>query len=150
MSEVEKTTSFLELLQPQGDKANLNELVEARKLLPKHITVGIPACIYPDNKTLDEEALIVLAYVRAKRDAPDITIHEVGERMGNKESDFVSEIIKEVVYFFTTSTREEIAERAEAARVLAEERAERAKERGVGIKVIIAEEAGEPQENPTE
>jgi len=132
MSEVEKTTSFLELLQKQGDKATLNEIVDTKKLLPKHIVSNIPACLYDTEGALDEEVLIVMSYVRARRDNPDITILEVGDRIGNHTPELLLGIIKQLVYFYTTSSWDEIEERYQ--------------EQVESEKV----EAGELQENPTE
>lgn len=139
MSEV-PAVNFLELLQPQGDKADLNELVEAKKHLPKHIVMSIPACLYDAEGALDEEALIVLAWVRAKRDNPDITKEEIGGRIGNNTPEALTEIMKELVYFYTTQTREEIAERYR----LQAEQAE------TDTPTEEEAEAGEPQENPTD
>jgi len=116
--------SFLELLQPQGDKANLNEIIEARKLLPKHVTKAIPSCLYDDEGSLDEEVLVILSCVRARRENKDITQSEVGERIGNETSDLLRPIIKELIYFYTTNTREEVEERfatAEAEETEAQE-----------------------------
>jgi len=132
MSEVEKTTSFLELLQKQGDKATLNEIIDTKKLLPTHVVANIPACLYDTEGALDEEVLIVMSYVRARRDNPDITILEVGDRIGNHTPELLLGIIKQLVYFYTTSSWDEIEERYQE-QVESEE-----------------EEAGEPQENPTE
>lgn len=138
MSEV-TTVNFLELLQDQGDKATLNDLVEAGKYLPKHIVMSIPACLYDAEGALDEEALIVLAWVRAKRDNPDMTKEEVGDRIGNHAPEALTEIMKELVYFYTTQTREEIAERY---RLQAET--------DTPTEPDELAEAGEPQENPTD
>lgn len=138
MNEV-TTVNFLELLETQGDKATLNELVEAKKHLPKHIVMSIPACLYDAEGALDEEALIVLAWVRAKRDNPDMTKEEVGDRIGNHAPEALTEIMKELVYFYTTQTREEIAERY---RLQAET--------DTPTEPDEEAEAGEPQENPTD
>jgi len=112
--------SFLKLLQPQGDKATLNELIEAKKLLPPRIETGIPACLYDENGELDEEVLVILSTVLARRENKDITQQEVGERIGNQTSDLLTPILKELIYFYTTNTREEVEERFADAQEVAE------------------------------
>jgi len=111
VSEITGRTNFLELLQPQGDKATLNELVEVKKNLPKTVTKEIPYCLWDDNNQMDEEVFIIMSWVRAKRENPDITKQSVGDRVGNQNKDLLVAILKELLYFYSTETREAIEER---------------------------------------
>lgn len=103
--------NFLELLQSQGDKATLNEIVEVKRNLPKHVTKEIPYCLWGDNDKLDEEVFIVLSWVRAKRENPEIALQAVGDRIGNQTKDLLVDILKELLYFYSTETREDIEQR---------------------------------------
>ena len=109
--------NFLELLQPQGDKADLNEIIEVKKLLPERVTKSIPACLYDDNDDLDEEVLCILSLIRAKRENADITLSEIGERIGNSNPELINPIIKELIFFYTTNTRAEVDNRFAEAEV---------------------------------
>jgi len=99
---------FIDLLKLQGDKATLNEVILAAENLPKRITRPIPKCLYHEDGPLDREVFRVLAWVRALRDAAEISIEEVGARIGFTDKAATNEILKEVIYFFTSYTREEI------------------------------------------
>ena len=125
--------TFLELLQPQGDKATLNEIIEVKKLLPSRVVANIPACLYDGNGDLDEEVLVILCTVLARRENKDITVQEVGDRIGNKTSELLEPIIKDLLYFYTTNTRDEIEKRYTDAQEDAP-----------------AQEVSEPVEDPTE
>ena len=113
--------NFLELLQPQGDKADLNEIIEVKKLLPASVTKSIPACLYDDNDDLDEEVLCILSLIRAKRENADITLSEIGERIGNSNPELINPIIKELIFFYTTNTRAEVDDRFAEAEVEADD-----------------------------
>jgi len=125
--------SFLELLQPQGDKATLNEIIEVKKLLPSRVVANIPACLYDGNGDLDEEVLVILCTILARRENKDMTTQEVGDRIGNQTADLLEPIIKDLLYFYTTNTKEEIEERYADAQEDAPE-----------------QEVSEPVEDPTE
>ena len=127
--------NFLELLKPQGDKANLNELIFAKNHLSKDVQNAIPNCMYNGEDGLNEEVFLVLSWVIARRENPDITKEEVGNLVGNAESDAMSSINKEILYFFSTETREDIEER------FAEAKAAREAEQGGGVEKQV--------ENPT-
>jgi len=108
---------FLELLQPQEDRANLNELIEAKKLLPDRVTGTIPGCMYADLpegapedslREMDLEVLRILSFVMAKRENPEITIQEVGDRIGIGTEGQIKEVIKKITYFYTTLSWETI------------------------------------------
>jgi len=112
--------SFLELLQPQGDKATANDFIEAKKLLPARVTASIPACLYDEDEDLDIEVVVILSAILARRENKDITISEVGERIGAKTSDLLNKIVQELVYFYSTNTREDIEKRTADAQKAAE------------------------------
>jgi len=108
---------FLELLQSQEDRANLNELIEAKKLLPDRVTGTIPGCMYVDLpegapedsfREMDLEVVLILSFVMAKRENPEITMKEVGDRIGIGVEGQIKEVIKKITYFYTTLTREVI------------------------------------------
>lgn len=99
---------FIDLLKPQGEKWTLNELILATQHLPERVTRPIPKCLYKLDGSLDREVFLILAWVRARRDAPEITIQEVGDRMGLADKEITDEILKEVIYGTTSYTREEI------------------------------------------
>lgn len=99
---------FIDLLKPQGDKATLNELILAAECLPERIIRPIPKCLYKLDQSLDHEIFLILAWVRARRDAAEITIAEVGDRMGMSDREATDKILDEVIYFFGHYTREEI------------------------------------------
>lgn len=103
--------SFLDLLQPQGDKATLSESIFAKNHLPKTVQTRIPACLFDDDGGIDFEVLLVLAWVLARRENPDITKEQVGERIGVGHIEAVRPITKEITYFFTSESREDIEER---------------------------------------
>ncbi|KKL12665.1 hypothetical protein LCGC14_2533480, partial [marine sediment metagenome] len=75
------------------------------------VTIAIPYCLHDEEGNLDEEVLIIMATVVARRENKDITQAEVGERIGNKTHELLLPIVKELFYFYSTSTREEIEER---------------------------------------
>ena len=101
---------FLELLVQRGDKVDLNEMILVKKTLPARITTPIPACMYTESMELDYEVFNILVWVRAKRDNPEFTLQEVGTRVGMGNTDELREIVKEIYYFYTSRTREEVEE----------------------------------------
>lgn len=100
--------SFVDLLVPQGDKWTLNMLILATKHLPERITRHVPKCLYLPDGGLDWEVFRILAWVRAQQDAPDITLEEVGDRMGKADKTYTDEILKRVIFGTTSYTWEEI------------------------------------------
>ena len=105
--------NFLDLLEKQGDKVVLSEMSLIQKMLPARATLPIPACMYREidgdtTPELDYEVFNILAWVIAKRENPDITLEQVGDRIGIGNADKLSEVVKEVWYFYTTRSREDI------------------------------------------
>ena len=107
--------NFLELLQPQGDKVSVSELILARKNLPDHVTESIPSCVFlPLPKDQEEDSLreydlevvIVLAWIIARRENPEITMEDVGDRISIGNEGQLKAIVKEIQYFYTNLTRE--------------------------------------------
>jgi hypothetical protein len=116
---------FSDLLHPPGDKVSLGEMAEIRKLLPERVTKTIPSCMYTDTKRFDYEVVIILAWIIARRENKDITREEVGNQIGLKEAGHFDVIEKEIHYFYSRRTRDEIEkEFAEA-----DEKIKEAKER---------------------
>lgn len=138
---------FIDLLTPQTDKADLGELIMVKKHLPERVTERVPDCLYrrdpkdPDNEdkaTLDREVLLVMAWVRARRDVPEITIEEVGARIGVMDQENFPDILKEIHYFYTTFSRQEVEDHF-ARQLSAEESDDENSD---------AEKTGETPENP--
>jgi len=117
--------SFMDLLEKQEDKITLNELILLQKMLPEGVTEAVPYCIYKFKKDkdgndernakgdritdgLNYEVFSILAWVLAKRENPDITLEEVGDRIGLLAPDNLPKIEREIWYFTTTTTREVI------------------------------------------
>lgn len=107
-------SNFLQLLLPPGDRANLSEMALLKQTLPARITSSIPSCMYAADKQFDYEAFIILAWVIASRENPDITIKEVGDLIGFKEMDNLREIEKRILYFYTRQEKAEIEEKFKA------------------------------------
>ncbi len=108
--------AFLDLLAPQGDKVNAGEMSEIKRLLPDHIDRMVPFCMYCEPNMdniceIDYEVLTLLTWIRARRDNPEITQPEVANRIGARNKDQIDSIVEELWYFYTTFTREEVAER---------------------------------------
>ncbi len=102
--------NFLDLLEKQGDKVELNEMILVKKKLPARVTRPIPACMYDETLELDYEVFNILAWVIARRENSEITLDEVGSHIGMGNSDKLRSIVKEVYYFYTGKTREEVEE----------------------------------------
>lgn len=102
--------TFLEKLKPQGDKATLSEMIFAGKQLPERIVRPIPKCLYHLSGDLDFEVFGILAWIIARRENPEITLQEVTDRIGMKDKSLTTEILKDVVYFFTSLSREKVEE----------------------------------------
>jgi len=108
-----KTSKYLELLSPPDDKYNAPEYLLAVKTLPKDITEPIPGCVYDRTDEPDGtvslryrlDVLQVLFWVMCRRDNPEITLEEVGQGI---KGDNVRELAKEIFYFWSQSTREEL------------------------------------------
>jgi len=101
--------SFLDLLQPQGDKVTLTEMIFTKQHLPENTTAPIPDCMFKEDKTLDLEIFNILAWIIARRENNDITKEEVGDRIGILDPDQHRVITDEILYFFTTLTREQLS-----------------------------------------
>ena len=107
---------FLELLEKKQDKVTVSEMALVKKHLPERVKIAVPACLYstPGDDTIaevDYEVCAVLAWVIAHREDKDITIAEVGDRIGARDSEQLKQITQEILYFYTTFTRQEIEER---------------------------------------
>ncbi len=100
--------NYSDLLHPPGDKVSLGEMALIRSKLPARATKAIPSCMYTDNKRFDYEVLILLFWVMVRRENETITEEEVGELVGLKEEGHLDQIEKEILYFYTRQTREEI------------------------------------------
>lgn len=99
---------FSDLLHPPGDKVSLGEMAEIRNLLPERATSAVPHCIYTAEGRYDYEVFIILAWIMARRDLPDITREKVGNKIGLKEAGHFELIEKEIHYFYSRRTRDEI------------------------------------------
>lgn len=98
-----------------SQKVNAGEMSEIKRLLPERVTVAVPGCMYqaPDEDgraELDYEVVIILAWIMARREDHDITMEEVGERIGARDNEQIRQITEEILYFYTTNTREEVLE----------------------------------------
>jgi len=113
--------SYLEKLAKKNDKWNVSDFALFKANLPPGIdeeqAVAAPFCMYvvpqngdEDNKHIDFDMVRLLFWVMAKRERADITPEEVGEGINR---DNIDEIIKEIFYFWTSMTREDINERVE-------------------------------------
>ena len=118
--------SFVEHFIVDDDKANAEDLALAAGKLTIKQYASIPRCLYryihPDGTELligekpgeadlsipDLEALIALSWVRLRRDDPDIEYEAVKKIIPVTDSDRIREINKELFYFFTERTREEV------------------------------------------
>lgn len=100
--------SFLDLLKPPGEKVTLGELALLKSKLPERVTGSVPMCIYTDVGGYDYEVFILHAWIIARRENPDITVDEVGNLIGLKESEACDQIEREILFFFTTQLREEV------------------------------------------
>ena len=107
---------FIDLLVPQGDKVILSELTKLQGMLPARVTAPIPACMYRNINTgrddmppeLDFEVFTMLVWVIANREPGDMTLEEVGDRMGMGNVDNLRKIVQEVWYFYTAKTRDDV------------------------------------------
>ncbi len=99
---------FSELLHPPGDKASLGDMALLKSKLPARATAAIPSCMYTEDKRFDYEVLILHAWIIARRETPDITEEEVGNLIGLKAVENLDQIEKEILFFFTRRTREDI------------------------------------------
>lgn len=118
---------FSDLLHPPGDKVSLGEMALIKSKLPSRITAAIPACMYTEDGRFDYEVVILLAWVIARRENKDITLEEVGDLIGLKAEENLDQIEKEILYFYSRRTREDIDEhfkRVQEAAKKAEEIAE--------------------------
>ena len=107
---------FLDLLEKKQDKVTVSEMALVKKHLPERVKVAVPACMYrvPGDDgipSVDYEVYGVLAWVIAHREDNDITIAEVGDRIGARENEQLQKITREILYFYTTFTRQEVEER---------------------------------------
>lgn len=105
--------SFLELLKPQNDKVTLSEMILAKQNLPERVERAIPACMYHSKEEgggLDYEVFRVFVWIVARREAPDITIEEAGDRIGMRDEEALTPILKQVVYFFSSFSHEQVTE----------------------------------------
>lgn len=105
--------------QRESDKCSVNELLFAAEHLPESVeTASIPQCMRDEAGKLDWEVVITLAWVGARREDSEITREEVSNSIGAPN---VDDVIMELWYFYTTFSREELKERADAAEKAAEE-----------------------------
>ena len=109
---------FLDLLEEQGDKVMLSELILLQKKLPTRVTAPIPACMYKNIDTgkdnqipeLDYEVFNLLAWVIARRENPEILPDEVADRIGMGNREKLREVVKNIWYFYSAKTRDEVEE----------------------------------------
>ena len=118
--------NFVELLVVADDKANAEDLALAAEKLNTRQVASIPRCLYryihPDGTEVllgeapgaddlsipDIDVLVALSWVRARRDDPDIEYETVKKSIPVTDSDAIREINKELFYFFTDRTREDV------------------------------------------
>lgn len=100
--------NYSDLLHPPGDKVSLGEMALIESKLPTRVTSAIPSCMYTDDKRFDYEVVILLYWVMVRRENKTITEEEVGELIGLKAEENLDRIEKEILYFYTRQTREEI------------------------------------------
>lgn len=100
--------NYSDLLHPPGDKVSLGEMALIKSKLPAGTTSAIPSCMYTDDKRFDYEVIILLFWVMVRRENKTITEEEVGELIGLKAEENLDQIEKEILYFYTRRTREEI------------------------------------------
>lgn len=109
-------SKYLSMLAPPDDKYDAPEYNLAKANMPAYVTEPIPGCIY--DRTIEGEGddatmtlryrldvVQVLYWVMCRRDNPDITLDEVGKgiKAGN-----VRDLVFEIFYFWSESTREEL------------------------------------------
>ena len=115
---MKKGSKYLSYLSPPDDKYDAPEYNLAIEHLPDYVTEPIPGCVY--DRTTEgegEDAIVTLRYrldiiqvlfwVMCKRDKPDITLEEVGRGI---KANNVRDLVMEVFYFWSESTREELEE----------------------------------------
>lgn len=101
-----KDHSLLEIMgQADEDRADGDELVEARKILPKGVERGLPLCMLSDSGDWDIDVIVRLTWIMAKRDDPNISQKDIQKRinMGN-----IRPIVKNVAYFFSDFSEQEV------------------------------------------
>ena len=118
--------SFLELLQTQTDKVTLTEMILIKKHLPDRVTRPVPGCMYLETEEgepaeLDYQVFNILCWVMARREAPAISLEDVGDKIGLNDSEGISTIVQEVIFFYSSLTREAITERFSETSEAAEE-----------------------------
>ncbi len=91
-------------LADKSKKTSLSEVVEA-------LTVQ-------DSVTeLDYEVFNLLCWIIARREKPEIALEDIGDKIGLNDIAGVNAITKEVIYFYTSHTRESIEETYETPEV---------------------------------
>jgi len=73
---------------------------------------------------IDYEVLIILAWMRAKREDSDIKRSAVADRIGARNAEQIDNIVRELWFFYTTFTREEVAERIDGTEEASDDEAE--------------------------
>lgn len=109
-------SKYLSLLSPPDDKYDAPEYLLAVTNMPDDVTEPIPGCVY--DRTIEgegEDAIVTMRYrldviqvlywVMCRRDKPDITLEEVGRGV---KANNVRDLVMEVFYFWSESTREEL------------------------------------------
>jgi hypothetical protein len=100
---------YLEALriEREGDKWTIDDLELVIETLPDIELAEVPWCMFREDKSVVYPVLAVLAWVRARRDDPEITLETVKKSIGNGN---IREITRELIYYYTDATREAIAE----------------------------------------
>ncbi len=101
-----KDHSLLEILADADEnRANGDELVEARKMLPADVERGLPLCMMSNYGDWEIAIIAKLAWIMAKRDDPNISLKDVQRRINMNN---IRAVVKKVAYFFSDFSEDEI------------------------------------------
>lgn len=106
--------NFLDLLSAADGKATAADMLLARQHLTDDEVAAIPHCINNDDGSVNLKRLVVLAWVRAKRESSEITLEEVAAKIPATDPAALMKIMYELYYFFTGMTRKDLADMRKA------------------------------------
>lgn len=74
----------------------------------------------PSLLMLDYEVFNILCWIMARREKPEISLEDVGDKIGLNDAEGIPKITQAVIYFYTNHTREAIAEQYAASSEVSE------------------------------